>query len=142
MKVALIDYGAGNLHSCGKALERALAANGQAGSVEVGAKPEVIAAADAIVLPGDGAFKDCRDELAAVPGLEQALHEAVRVRGRPSSASVWACNCWPISARSAARRKASAGFPVAWSRLIPPNGISRCRIWAGTRWKRAAHTPC
>ncbi len=83
MKVALIDYGAGNLHSCGKALERALAANGMAGTVEVGAKPEVIAMADAIVLPGDGAFRDCRDELAAVSGLEQALHEAVRVKARP-----------------------------------------------------------
>ncbi|PPD14271.1 MAG: imidazole glycerol phosphate synthase subunit HisH [Methylobacterium sp.] len=83
MRVALIDYGAGNLHSCGKALERALAANGQAGTVAVGADPAVIASADAIVLPGDGAFKDCRDELRSAPGVEEALHDAVRVKGRP-----------------------------------------------------------
>lgn len=83
MKIALIDYGAGNLHSCSKALERALAADSRAGQVIVGSDPDVIARADRIVLPGDGAFKDCRDELAAVDGLEQALHEAVRVKARP-----------------------------------------------------------
>ncbi len=83
MKIALIDYGAGNLHSCSKALERALAADGRTGEVIVGADPDVIASADRIVLPGDGAFKDCRDELAAVDGLEEALHAAVRAKGRP-----------------------------------------------------------
>jgi imidazole glycerol-phosphate synthase subunit HisH len=83
VNIALIDYGAGNLHSCSKALLRALAANGQSGDVIIGADPDVIARADAIVLPGDGAFRDCRDELAAVPGLEEALHEAVRVKARP-----------------------------------------------------------
>lgn len=83
MKIALIDYGAGNLHSCSKALERSLAADGRSGSVIVGADPDVIASADRIVLPGDGAFMDCRDELSAVDGLEEALHEAVRVKGRP-----------------------------------------------------------
>lgn len=83
MNIALIDYGAGNLHSCGKALERALAANGMDGTVITGADPDLVAQADAIVLPGDGAFKDCRDELRAVPGLEEALHDVVRVKGRP-----------------------------------------------------------
>ncbi|MGL5445679.1 MAG: imidazole glycerol phosphate synthase subunit HisH [Rhabdaerophilum sp.] len=83
MKIALIDYGAGNLHSCSKALERALAVGGMRGEVIVGADPDVIASADRIVLPGDGAFKDCRDELAAVDGLEDALHEAVRLKARP-----------------------------------------------------------
>jgi glutamine amidotransferase len=51
--------------------------------VITGADPDVIASADFIVLPGDGAFKDCRDSLASVPGLEDALHEAVRVKARP-----------------------------------------------------------
>lgn len=83
MRIALIDYGAGNLHSCSKALERALAAENRAGEVVIGADPDVIASADRIVLPGDGAFKDCRDELGAVDGLEEALHEAVRVKARP-----------------------------------------------------------
>jgi glutamine amidotransferase len=83
VRIALIDYGAGNLHSCGKALARALDANGTRGEVLTGANPDVIARADAIVLPGDGAFRDCRTELSAVSGLEHALDEAVRVKGRP-----------------------------------------------------------
>jgi len=83
MNIALIDYGAGNLHSCSKALMRALDMAGIAGEVIIGADPDVIASADRIVLPGDGAFKDCRDELAAVDGLEAALHDAIRVKKRP-----------------------------------------------------------
>lgn len=83
MKIALIDYGAGNLHSCAKALERALSAAHLTGNVITGADPAVIAGADRIVLPGDGAFKDCRNSLAKVDGLEDALHEAVRRKARP-----------------------------------------------------------
>lgn len=83
MKLALIDYGAGNLHSCGKALERALAANGQTGEIYVGAEPDRIASADRIILPGDGAFRDCREALSAVDGLEDALAHAVKTKGRP-----------------------------------------------------------
>lgn len=83
MKIALVDYGAGNLHSCSKALERALAAENRSGQVIVGANPDVIASADRIVLPGDGAFRDCRDALGAVDCLEEALHEAVKVKARP-----------------------------------------------------------
>lgn len=83
MKIALIDYGAGNLHSCGKALARALDEAGFTGEVITGADPDVIARADRIVLPGDGAFRDCREALAAVDGLEHALNEAVRKKGRP-----------------------------------------------------------
>lgn len=83
MKIALIDYGAGNLHSCAKALERALTASGLAGEVIIGADPAVISTADRIVLPGDGAFHDCREALASVNGLEEALYEAVRTKARP-----------------------------------------------------------
>ncbi len=83
MKIALIDYGAGNLHSAAKALMRALNETGQRGEVIMGADPETIASADRIVLPGDGAFRDCRENLALVNGLEAALDEAVRVKGRP-----------------------------------------------------------
>jgi glutamine amidotransferase len=83
MRLALIDYGAGNLHSCGKALERALDANGQSGEIYVGADPDQIASADRIILPGDGAFRDCREALAAVKGLEEALEHVVRRKGRP-----------------------------------------------------------
>lgn len=82
MRVALIDYGAGNLRSAAKALETA--GRPLAGlEVVLTSDPEVVARADRIVLPGDGAFPDCRRGLAAVNGMDQALDEAVRVKGRP-----------------------------------------------------------
>jgi glutamine amidotransferase len=83
MIVAIVDYGSGNLRSAAKAFERAAAENGIAAEVMVTSAPEAIAGADRIVLPGVGAFADCRRGLAAVPGLEQALSEAVTVRARP-----------------------------------------------------------
>lgn len=78
MSVALIDYGAGNLRSAAKALEAAGAAN-----VRVTADPHEVRAADRIVLPGVGAFGACAAALRAVPGMEEALEETVRGRGRP-----------------------------------------------------------
>jgi glutamine amidotransferase len=83
MSTAIIDYGSGNLRSAAKAFERAAAESGAGGAISVTRRPEDIAAAERIVLPGVGAFADCRRGLAAVPGLEQALHEAVIGRGRP-----------------------------------------------------------
>ena len=83
MRIALIDYGAGNLHSAQKGLMRALDDIGVAGSVEVTSDAERVRTADRIVLPGDGAFRDCRENLAGVSGLVEALDEAVRRRGRP-----------------------------------------------------------
>lgn len=78
MGVALIDYGAGNLRSAAKALEAAGAAD-----VRVTADPAEVLAAGRIVLPGVGAFGACAAALRAVPGMEEALREAVVVRGRP-----------------------------------------------------------
>ena len=83
MTTAIIDYGSGNLRSAAKAFERAAAEEGLHGAIVVTSRPEEVAAADRIVLPGVGAFADCRRGLAAVPGLEAALGEAVIVRGRP-----------------------------------------------------------
>lgn len=83
MRIALIDYGAGNLRSAEKALVVAASGLGIAAEVQVTADPDHIASADRIVLPGDGAFADCRDNLAAIDGLEEALDEVVRERGRP-----------------------------------------------------------
>lgn len=83
MTIAIIDYGSGNLRSAAKAFERAAAESGKACAVAVTSRPEQVAAADRLVLPGVGAFADCRRGLAAVPGLEEALCEAVVGRGRP-----------------------------------------------------------
>ncbi len=81
MRVALVDYESGNLHSAAKALIRA---GNEAGvSVEVTADPKVVAKADRIVLPGDGAFPACREALGAVPGMIEALEEAVTRRAVP-----------------------------------------------------------
>jgi len=83
MNVAIIDYGSGNLRSAAKAFERTAAENGLAARIDVTNKPETVARADRIVLPGVGAFADCRRGLAAVPDLEAALCEAVITRARP-----------------------------------------------------------
>ena len=83
MIVAVVDYGSGNLRSAAKAFERAAGENEIPAEVKVTSSPEAIAAADRIVLPGVGAFADCRRGLMAVPGLEPALHEAVMIRARP-----------------------------------------------------------
>ena len=83
MTIAIIDYGAGNLHSVGKALELAAARNGNGSGVLVTSDPDVVAKADHVVLPGDGAFADCRTQLDAVPGMIEAIFETIDRRGRP-----------------------------------------------------------
>ena len=76
--VALIDYGAGNLHSVYNALRKA-----GAGDVVITADADVVARAERIVLPGVGAFRACRDALVAIPGMVEAMGEAVHRRGVP-----------------------------------------------------------
>jgi glutamine amidotransferase len=81
--VAIIDYGSGNLHSAAKAFERAARERGNGQSIEVTAEPEQVAEAERIVLPGVGAFADCKQGLTRIPGMIEALTEAVRERGVP-----------------------------------------------------------
>jgi glutamine amidotransferase len=83
MSVAIVDYGSGNLHSAHKAFERAAREAGLKRAVKVTGRPEDVARAEHIVLPGVGAFADCRRGLDAVPGMVEALEETVRRRGRP-----------------------------------------------------------
>lgn len=83
MTVALIDYGSGNLRSAAKALERAARDSGHDQPVVVTDDPEVVRRADRLVMPGQGAFGECRRGLHAIPGLADAIDEAVRQRGRP-----------------------------------------------------------
>ena len=82
-RVAIIDYGSGNLHSAAKAFERASRESGADAEISVTADPKVVAAADRIVLPGVGAYADCKRGLVAVPGMREALETAVRGKGRP-----------------------------------------------------------
>jgi glutamine amidotransferase len=81
--VAIVDYGSGNLHSAAKAFERAAAEAGLAQDIVVTSDPEAVRRAERIVLPGVGAFADCRRGLDAVPGMVEAMTEAVRQQGRP-----------------------------------------------------------
>lgn len=81
--VAIIDYGSGNLHSAAKAFERAAQESGIASTIHVTSDTATVRAADRIVLPGVGAFADCRRGLDAVPGMVETLEEVVRAKGRP-----------------------------------------------------------
>jgi glutamine amidotransferase len=83
MSVAIVDYGSGNLHSAAKAFERAAHDAGLGQPIVVTNDPAVVASADRVVLPGVGAFADCRRGLDAVDGMVGALDEAVRQKGRP-----------------------------------------------------------
>jgi glutamine amidotransferase len=81
--IAIVDYGSGNLHSAAKAFERAAAESGIPATIRVTSDPDAVARADRIVLPGVGAFADCRRGLDAVSGMVGALEEAVHGKGRP-----------------------------------------------------------
>lgn len=78
----LVDYDSGNLHSAEKAFQR-MAAEVDAGEILVSGRPEDVARADRIVLPGDGAFPACRTALGEHGGLFEAIEESVRRQGRP-----------------------------------------------------------
>jgi len=83
MSTVLIDYGSGNLRSAAKAFERVAHEHDLDTAVTVTGDARVLAAADRVVLPGVGAFADCKRGLAAVPGMIDALTDAVIGRGRP-----------------------------------------------------------
>jgi imidazole glycerol-phosphate synthase subunit HisH len=82
MLTAIIDYESGNLHSAHKAFER-MARETDTGEVVVTDRADVVARADRIVLPGDGAFPACMSALKGTGGLYDAMIEAVETRGRP-----------------------------------------------------------
>ncbi|MGQ0672599.1 MAG: imidazole glycerol phosphate synthase subunit HisH [Hyphomicrobium sp.] len=81
--VAIIDYGSGNLHSAAKAFERAAREAETPSEIIVTSQPEVVVAADRIVLPGVGAYADCKRGLEAVPGMRAAIDATVIGKGRP-----------------------------------------------------------
>jgi glutamine amidotransferase len=83
MTTVIIDYGSGNLHSAAKAFERAGRESGLSTTIMVSARPEAVRGAQHIVLPGVGAFADCYHGLMRIPGMSEALSEAVIERARP-----------------------------------------------------------
>ncbi|MEP3630422.1 MAG: imidazole glycerol phosphate synthase subunit HisH [Hyphomicrobiales bacterium] len=83
MKIAIIDYGSGNLASAGKAFERAAREAGLNAEISITSDPDYVANADRIVLPGVGAFADCRKGLDSVDGMLASLNEAVIQKARP-----------------------------------------------------------
>ena len=93
MSVAIVDYGSGNLHSAHKALERAARESGTALS-RLTSDPEDVRRAERIVLPGVGAFADCRRGLDAVGGMIEVLNEAVIEKGKPFLGICVGMNSW------------------------------------------------
>ena len=83
MSTVIIDYGSGNLHSAAKAFERAAHEGGFDTRILVSSRPEDVLAADRIVLPGVGAFADCRRGLSSIDGMDAALREAVFAKAKP-----------------------------------------------------------
>jgi len=83
MSVAIVDYGSGNLHSAAKAFERAARESGHDQPIVVTSKPDEVVRAERVVLPGVGAFADCRRGLDAIPGMIDALNESVVKQGKP-----------------------------------------------------------
>lgn len=82
-RVVIIDYGSGNLHSAAKAFERAAREGGIQSQIIVSSKARDVAQADRVVLPGVGAYADCKRGLDSVPGMRETLEETVRRKGRP-----------------------------------------------------------
>ncbi|MFB0992475.1 MAG: imidazole glycerol phosphate synthase subunit HisH, partial [Rhodospirillales bacterium] len=83
MEISVVDYGAGNLRSVAKAIERAMAEADVLGQVRVTSDRSHIQNSDRIVLPGVGAFADCQAGIRAIPGLWQDLDDAVKIQGKP-----------------------------------------------------------
>ncbi|MBK8456182.1 MAG: imidazole glycerol phosphate synthase subunit HisH [Phyllobacteriaceae bacterium] len=83
MRVAIIDYGSGNLRSAQKAFERAAREGGVDARIGLVTDADELRRADRIVLPGVGAYADCKAGLAALPGMIDALEDSVRAKGRP-----------------------------------------------------------
>ncbi len=83
MKIALVDYGSGNLRSAAKSFERAADEAGLSATINVTADPVAVLASDRVVLPGVGAFGDCRAGIRAIPGMWDALQDVVIDQKRP-----------------------------------------------------------
>ena len=106
MRIAVVDYGSGNLASASRALAHAAAYEGLEAEVEITSDPARVASADRVVLPGQGAFADCAQGLAAVTGLHDAISASVQ-RGRPF---LGICVGMQLMATRGLEHRVTAGF--------------------------------
>jgi glutamine amidotransferase len=124
MSVAIVDYGSGNLHSAAKAFERAARESGHSQPIVVTRDPDAVRKADRVVLPGVGAFADCKRGLEAVPGMVDALTENVRKRGKPFFGICVGMQSMASRGPTGSCCRASAPLPIAGA------GSMRCRVWS------------
>ncbi|WP_424964909.1 imidazole glycerol phosphate synthase subunit HisH [Dinoroseobacter sp. S375] len=115
MLTVLVDYDSGNLHSAEKAFER-MAREVDGGEVRVSSDPELVAKADRIVLPGDGAFPACRAGLEGFGGLFEAIEEAVTVKARPF---MGICVGMQLMATTGREYTETAGFDWIGGEVVP-----------------------
>jgi len=142
MSVAIIDYGSGNLHSAAKAFERAARSMEGAEKIVVTRDPEVVFRADRVVLPGVGAFADCRRGLDALDGMVEALTETVRDKARPFFGI---CVGMQLIATRGKEHVITEG--LNWikgdvEKISPRDENLKSRTWAGTRWTWCASIRC
>lgn len=115
-RVVVVDHGSGNLRSAAKALERAAREAGLARDIVVSSEADEVAAADRVVLPGVGAFGDCRAGLAAISGMWQALAEIAGARARPL---LGICVGMQLLADSGLEHGRHRGFGAISGKVVP-----------------------
>lgn len=82
-RVAIIDYGSGNLHSAAKAFERAAREHNNETDIVVTSRPDIALSADRLVLPGVGAYADCKSGILSIDGMYEAIVDVVKNKARP-----------------------------------------------------------
>jgi glutamine amidotransferase len=139
VKVAVLDYGSGNLASAARALAVAAERSGIDADVVVTDSPAVVEAADRVVLPGQGAFADCAHGLSAIPGLRDALIRTTE-RGTPF---LGICVGMQLMAERGLEHDVTPGF--AWiggeiTAMAPPDGLRLPQMgWNELQFRPGAH---
>ena len=121
--VAIIDYGSGNLRSAANAFERAVREAAADAKVLVTDDPEQVRKADRIVLPGVGAFADCRAGLDAVTGMVDVLEERVIRNGTPFLGICVGMQLMAEEGREKAVTKGLGWIPGAVVRIQPAGDL-------------------